>query len=404
MRMRRALLLVTILAWPSLAAAQGLPREVRLNIVQAVVQIVPFDPATGEPVNWSGSGTIVSPSGYILTNYHVVGDLDLRRNYEWHAILVTDPAFTDQAPEFYFWARYVAGDPTHDLAVLKIEEWSDEEPIGPDVVFPYVQVGDSNQLLPGDTITIVGYPGISGSTITFTAGLMSGWVGENFESGGKQWIKTDGKISHGNSGGGAFDPNGYLIGVPTAGRTVRYDELDVEEQAYVRPISLAWALLGPHVPDVARAPVGGVPAAAQVVPQPQTQAATNVTAPATTAAAAATGACDMCLVGSVPIGGTVTGSISGLDDAVNYHTYTFHVPAGTEKIVIDLSADFDVDIAVKYGSDVTTWADDGDWEYRDISETYGGKFEISLPTPGVWYVDVINFYEGGVTSYSLSVY
>src|SRR5690606_19638186 len=206
--------------------------------------------------------------------------------------------------------------------------------VGADVVFPYVQVGDSNTLIPGDMITIVGYPGISGSTITFTAGLMSGWVGEDFEPGGKQWIKTDGKISHGNSGGGAFDPNGYLIGVPTAGRTVQYDELDVEEQAYVRPISLAWALLGPHVPDVARAPVGGAVASAPAVPQTQTQAAPAVTPPATPAvtppAAATAGSCDFCVVGTVPLGGRVSGSITGMADAVNYHTYTVQVPAGTE--------------------------------------------------------------------------
>ncbi len=415
MRMRRALLSVIVLAGLALAGAQGLSRDVRLNIVQAVVQIIPYDEDSGEPVNWSGSGTIISPTGYVLTNYHVVGDLDMRRHHEWHAILITDPAFTDQAPEFYFWARYIAGDPTHDLAVLKIEEWSDQEPVAADFVFPYVQVGDSNTLIPGDMITIVGYPGISGSTITFTAGLMSGWVGEDFESGGKQWIKTDGKISHGNSGGGAFDPNGYLIGVPTAGRTVQYDELDVEEQAYVRPISLAWALIGPHVPDVARAPVGGATVAAPAVPQTTTQATTAVTPPATqpatppatqpaTPPAAASGPCDFCLVGAVQLGGTVTGRINGLADAVNYHTYTFQVPAGTEKVVIELAGEFDVDIAVKYGSMITTWADDGDWEYRDLTEAYGGRFEIALPTPGVWYVDVINFYDGGVTGYSLSVY
>lgn len=220
MRMLRASLATVLLAGAALASAQGLPRDVRLNIVRAVVQVIPYDVDTGDLVGWSGSGTIISPSGYVLTNYHVVGDLRVRRNYEWHVIGVTDPSFTDQPPEFTFWARYVAGDPTHDLAVLKIVEWIDETPVEPSFRFPYVLVGDSNQLIPGDSITIVGYPGISGSTITFTAGLMSGWLGEDFESGGKQWIKTDGKIAHGNSGGGAFDENGYLIGVPTAGRTI----------------------------------------------------------------------------------------------------------------------------------------------------------------------------------------
>src|SRR5690606_24203101 len=254
MRMLRATTLLLALALTAATFGQGLPRDVRITILESVVQIVPYDDATDSLVNWSGSGTIISPSGYILTNYHVVGELNRRIHYDWHAVSLTDPDFTDQPPEFWFWARYIAGDPTHDLAILKIEEWYDQEPVEADMVFPHVWVGDSNQLLPGDTITIVGYPGISGSTVTFTAGLMSGWVGEDFESGGKQWIKTDAKISHGNSGGGAFDESGNLIGVPTAGRTVKYDELDMEEQAYVRPISLAWALIGPNVLDVARAP------------------------------------------------------------------------------------------------------------------------------------------------------
>ncbi|HLV12027.1 MAG TPA: trypsin-like peptidase domain-containing protein, partial [Trueperaceae bacterium] len=156
--MRRVLLATLVLAGAALAAAQGLPRDVRLNIVQAVVQVIPYDSEAGSTVNWSGSGTIISPSGHVLTNYHVVGDLGLRRHHEWHAILITSPQFTDQPPEFTFWARFVAGDPTHDLAVLKIEEWYDEEPVGSDVVFPHVLVGDSNQLIPGDSITIVGYP------------------------------------------------------------------------------------------------------------------------------------------------------------------------------------------------------------------------------------------------------
>lgn len=404
MRMVRALVTSLVLAGAAVASAQGLPREVRLNLVQAVVQVIPYDDEAGTTVGWSGSGTIISPSGYILTNYHVVGDLRVRRSYDWHAVLITDPAFTDQPPEFMFWARYVAGDPTHDLAILKIVEWFDEEPVGADVRFPYVQVGDSNQLIPGDAITIVGYPGISGSTITFTAGLMSGWVGEDFESGGKQWIKTDGKIAHGNSGGGAFDENGYLIGVPTAGRTVQYEELDVEEQAYVRPISLAWALIGPHVPDVARAPVGGAAAQAPTAPATPTPPATTTQTPTTPVTPPApAGTCDFCILGAVPLGGSVSGTIRGVgDEAINYHTYTVEVPAGTPTLTIVLTADFDVDIAMKYGSEIQSWGDQGDWEYRDITEASGATFEVALPTPGVWYIDVIYAYPSGVAGYSLS--
>lgn len=415
MRSIRATIAIAIALLVTAAAAQGLPRDVRLAILEAVVQVIPYDPATDNLAPWSGSGTIISPSGYIVTNYHVIGELDVRRHFEWHAIFMTDPAFTDQPPEFWFWARYIAGDPTHDLALLKIEQWYDEEPVEPGFVFPHVTVGDSNRLIPGDVITIVGYPGISGSTVTFTAGLMSGWVGEDFESGGKQWIKTDAKISHGNSGGGAFDENGYLIGVPTAGRTVKYDELDLEEQAYVRPVSLAWAMIGPHVQDVARAPTGPTspPATTTTTTPPVTTPPAStpaVTTPPATGAVTTTptpsgvGTCDACTIGTVTLGVNASNQIGGRGtDYINFHTYMVEVPPGKETLIIELSSDSDLDIAVKYGSHITDLADGGDWEYRDYSEAPGGKFEIALPTPGTWYIDVLYLYPTGSGSYTLSV-
>lgn len=409
MRIMRMAAAVAALLMISIGLAQGLPRQVRLEILEAVVQIIPYDSSTDDLAPWSGSGSIISPSGYIITNYHVIGDLNTRRHYEWHTIWMSDRDFTDQPPEFWFWARYVAGDPTHDLALLKIEEWYDEEPVAGDFVFPHVTVGDSNSLIPGDTITIVGYPGISGSTVTFTAGLMSGWVGEDFDSGGKQWIKTDAKISHGNSGGGAFDENGYLIGVPTAGRTVKYDELDLEEQAYVRPISLAWALVGPHVTDVARAPSRGqsTPVVTNVPPTNTTPTPpSNTTTGTTTTAAPSSGVgpCDLCTVGMMTLGINAIQQIGGLGtEYINYHTYRVEVPSGKETLIIELMADADLDIAVKYGSDISGFGDNGDWEYRDITEAHGGKFEIALPTPGVWYIDVIYYYPTGVGNYTLSV-
>ncbi len=401
MRFARQLLSLLIVTVSAIGAAQSMPRETRLAILQAVVQIIPYDTATDDLVDWSGSGTIISPSGYILTNFHVAGELSTRRAMEWHTIWVTDPDFTDQPPEFYFWAKYVAGDPTHDLALLKIVEWYDEEPVEDDFVFPHVQVGDSNSLIPGDPITIVGYPGISGSTITFTAGLMSGWVGENFESGGKQWIKTDGKIAHGNSGGGAFDENGYLIGVPTAGRTVKYDDLDVEEQAYVRPISLGWALIGPNVPDVAR---GGARApVAQSGNASTSQASGQTSSQQADQSSSGVGPCDFCYVQDLTLGDKVSYTIGGVPDYINFHSYSVNVPEGTREFTVLLDSEGDLDLAVKYGTPIESWGDEGDWDYRDITEAPGGAFTITQPTPGVWHIDVIQYYEDRSTKYTLSV-
>lgn len=398
----------------SAALAQPLPRDVRLRLLEAVVQVIPYDESIDDVVDWSGSGTVISPDGYILTNFHVVGDLDARQHYEWFAILTTDRAFTDQPPAFRYWARYVAGDPTLDLAVLRIEEDENQEPIPAGSTFSHALVGDSNKLIPGDPIAIVGYPGISGSTVTFTSGLMSGWLGEDLESGGKQWIKTDGKIAHGNSGGGAFDSKGNLIGVPTAGRTVQYDELDVEEQAYVRPIALAWSLIGPNVPTVARAgsdvsaTAGGPDAGATGTSVAQTASSADGTASALADASASgsmvlAATCVNCTVGALRLGGDAFGSLSATEDLVNYHTYTVTVPEGSATFSVSVEADSDVDLVLKFGSQIESYADDGDWDYSDFESSSDPSIELENPRAGVWYIDVVNLVAGTKANYALSV-
>ena len=383
-------LMVMVLTLVGSSFAQGIPREVRQRILEAVVQIIPWDATAGEFAPWSGSGTIISPDGYILTNFHVIGDLDTRRHFDFHAIFMSDPNFTDQPPEPRYWAQYVDSDPTHDLAILKIVEFIDETPVPADLTFTSVEVGDSNDLFPGDTITIVGYPGISGSTITFTAGLMSGWLGEDFESGGKQWVKTDAKISHGNSGGAAFNSQGQLIGVPTAGITVEYEELDVEEQAYVRPISLAWAVIGPNVANVTRA--GGV---TTTPPPPPPDTGTI------TASSAGTPSGEY---GSIAVGQQVTGTIAAIPDADSlvYHTYVVEVPAGTPSLTITVQGNgADLDLAVKVGSPITGYGD-GEVDHLDVSEEPNPSYVIQNPAPGPVYIDVLNLLPNAA-DYSVSV-
>jgi serine protease Do len=260
-----------------------LPREVRERILQAVVEVRPYDMAGNRFAGTSGSGTIVSPDGFVLTNFHVVGDTDTGRAYEWHGVFVTDPRSPDLEPEFRYWARFVAGDPRHDLAIVRIVEDAEERPLPAGFTFVSMPVGDSNSLIPGDPITVVGYPGISGSTITFTSGIVSGFLGEDLAAGGKQWIKTDAKLARGNSGGAAFDENGLLVGIPTL-RVQTTDETYIEQQDYLRPISLAWPLLTAHVANVNRSgglgsqvasaaptpanPVGPTPTPATPAPTP----------------------------------------------------------------------------------------------------------------------------------------
>jgi S1-C subfamily serine protease len=244
-----ALLTWALLASIGAATAQSLPRELRERIVQAVVEVNRFSASESRVVG-AGSGTIVSADGYILTNFHVVGDVETGFADEWHAIATTDPAHPDRPPEHRYWARYIAGEPLYDLAIVQIVEDAEENPLPPGTTFPYLAVGDSNGVYPGDPVFVFGYPGISGSTITFTQGSISGFLGEDLAAGGKQWIKTDAKLARGNSGGTAVDEQGLLIGIPT----LRFQTEDggyIEAQDYLRPVALAWPLLEQYVANVA---------------------------------------------------------------------------------------------------------------------------------------------------------
>lgn len=226
------------------AQAQFLSREARANLIKTVVNVVPLtkDMKLGDS---SGSGTIITASGYILTNFHVVGDTETRQRASKAAIYVTE--FPDKPPVLKYVADVVRDDPTYDLVVLKIvnlvDAKSNLQPLPAGIQFPFTPIGDSNALEAGEPIYVVGYPAVSGDTITFTQGLMSGWLGEDQVGGGKLWIKTDAKVSNGNSGGAAVNDKGELIGVPTQ-RTKPIQGVP-ETQSLLRPISLAWPLIGP---------------------------------------------------------------------------------------------------------------------------------------------------------------
>ena len=138
-----------------------------------------------------GSGVIVSASGYILTNNHVVEDADLIE------VILNDRRRAR--------AKVIGTDPDSDLAVLKIE--LDRLPV--------MVLGDSDDLQVGDQVLAIGNPFGVGQTVT--AGIVSA-LGRNqlgintFEN----FIQTDAAINPGNSGGALVDANGNLLGINTA--------------------------------------------------------------------------------------------------------------------------------------------------------------------------------------------
>jgi serine protease DegQ len=138
-----------------------------------------------------GSGVIVSPDGYILTNNHVVEGAD--------QITVTLSDGRETA------ARTIGTDPDTDLAVLKIA--LDKLPV--------IVLGNADHAVVGDTVLAIGNPFGVGQTVT--SGIVSA-LGRNelgintFEN----FIQTDAAINPGNSGGALVDVDGNLLGINTA--------------------------------------------------------------------------------------------------------------------------------------------------------------------------------------------
>ena len=138
-----------------------------------------------------GSGFIIDPAGYVVTNNHVIKDAD-----EITVILSDDRELP---------ATLLGHDPKTDLALLKVEI---DEPL------PSVKFGDSDALRVGDWVMAIGNPFGLGSTVT--AGILSA-RGRNINAGPyDDFLQTDASINRGNSGGPLFNMDGEVIGVNTA--------------------------------------------------------------------------------------------------------------------------------------------------------------------------------------------
>lgn len=145
----------------------------------------------------TGSGVIMSPDGYILTNNHVIEDA---RNVE--VVLPGD--------EQIYSAEIIGTDPLSDLAVIKIEGEG----------FPTARFGDPSSLRVGDWVIALGNAlGLEGGP-TVTIGIVSNLkrsfpIGEIGESAFYDVIQTDADINRGNSGGPLVDLNGDVVGINT---------------------------------------------------------------------------------------------------------------------------------------------------------------------------------------------
>ncbi len=138
-----------------------------------------------------GSGFVIDPQGYIVTNNHVIEDA------EEITVILQDKAELR--------AKLVGRDPRTDIALLKVEP---EQPL------TALQWGDSDDARVGDWVVAIGNPFGLGGTVT--AGIISARQRDINAGPYDDFIQTDASINRGNSGGPMFNLNGEVIGINTA--------------------------------------------------------------------------------------------------------------------------------------------------------------------------------------------
>ena len=180
---------------------------------QAVVQILAVVTVEGQKtIGWTGSGTIISPDGLILTNAHVVMS---DRFYTVTDLIIAMTVAQDSPPVQSYLASVLQMDANLDIAVIKVRADINGNPVNNATLnLPAVRMGNSDSLQLGDEITIIGYPGIGGETVTLTRGEVSGFTSES-PYGNRAFVKTSATIAGGNSGGLAANSIGEIIGIPT---------------------------------------------------------------------------------------------------------------------------------------------------------------------------------------------
>lgn len=153
-----------------------------------------FEPLQRRPTEQSlGSGVVIRPDGYVLTNEHVV--------------VQAEKIFVQLSDDRKLPARLVGADSDSDLAVLKVDEGK---------ALSYLPLGNSDDLMIGETVIAIGNP--FGLSHTVTTGVVSA-LNRSLNTDGRTYydfIQTDASINPGNSGGPLLNIRGELIGINTA--------------------------------------------------------------------------------------------------------------------------------------------------------------------------------------------
>lgn len=205
------ILIICLLLLPvQFAVANDLSPAQMKECIRATIKVGALD-SNGNPTG-TGSGTMIDPRGYVLTNFHVIGDVYTGTlEHPEGKVLLAMVDSARQSARYNWEGKVVRADPRLDLALIRItNKRSGETPS--ELAFPYIPIGDVLQLDAGSRVWVLGYP--SGvRSVNVTSGSVTGFEMNLRDQ--VAWLRTDAVINPGNSGGVLVNDQAKLVGIPT---------------------------------------------------------------------------------------------------------------------------------------------------------------------------------------------
>ncbi len=185
-----------------------------------------------------GSAVIVRKDGLVVTNFHVIArDRSVKVFDDIYLNLPSEPGADATTASRQFRLKPVLTNQDRDLALLRVIP---AKPDDPPLAFPFIEIGDTRSVELLDDVFIIGFPEKGGTTVTVNPGVVEG------KDALDDWIKTNGRLLHGNSGGAAVNSTGKLIGIPTRVVVDSDSEKTYGSVGYLRPAHLVAALISKY--------------------------------------------------------------------------------------------------------------------------------------------------------------
>ncbi len=205
-------IMMTVIS-PVFAQTTTIPELDLDRIRRATVYVMQTRTVGGVPIiTCVGSGTLIDRSGLIVTNAH---NTVTNSACAGDSIVISLSILPDEPPVPSYYAEVAQSNIGQDLALLRISRELNGRVVNTDALaLPFVELGDSSNVNLDQTITIVGYPDVGNSSVQTLTGTVSSFIAEPI-GGDRSWMKTDTPIPGTMTGGGVYNQQGQLIGIPT---------------------------------------------------------------------------------------------------------------------------------------------------------------------------------------------